>query len=191
MLEYIVSSITRLASYINLNLPTYTLYYTKKFPEIICQATGRLVVPLLPHMYPIPPLVPPPSRIVPRHIIIHPIRPEIEHIHYLLHVVLKEKVVEPPVSSLATKAGVPVIEKLPEVIPVVEKLPAVIPVVEKLPAVIPVVEKQLVPVIRNTLPGHIAIECKGCEKHPLMSPLICRMMMGHRSWGDMLYDGVI
>jgi hypothetical protein len=45
--------------------------------------------------------------------------------------------------------------------------------------------------LRNTLPGHIAIECEGCEKHPLMSPLICRMMMGHRSWGDMLYDGVI
>ena len=189
MLEYVVSSITRLASYVALNLPTYKLYYTKKFPEIICQATGRLVVPLLPHMYPIPPLVAPPPHIVPRHIIIHPIRPEVEHIHYLVHVVLKEKVVEElpvakKVSSLVTKpikmAGVVI------PVPVIEKLPAVIPVVEKLP--VPVVKNHYG---RNTRPGHLPMECEGCEKHPLMSPLIYKMMNGHRMWGDMLYDGVI
>jgi hypothetical protein len=206
MLEYIVTSMTRLATAVGLNLPTYTINYPIKYPKIICQATGRHVVPLLPHMRPTPPLLPPPPHIVPRHIIVHPIQPEPEHIHYLVHVVLKEP---PPaisleelpvakkVSNLATKpikmAGVvipvPVIEKLPAVIPVVEKLPAVIPVIQKLPTIIPTpVEK---PTVRNLRPGHLAVECEGCEKHPLMSPQIYGMMIGTRRWGDMLYDGVI
>jgi len=218
MLEYIVTSMTRLATAVGLNLPTYTINYPIKYPQIICQATGRHVVPLLPHMRPTPPLLPPPPHIVPRKAIIHPIQPEPEHIHYLVTVVLKEKPVEAPqanpveelpavkkVSDLTVKpikmAGivipVSVTEKLllpavePVIKPVIESVvvPVVVPVLEKLPAIIKPAVKNLP--VRNLRPGHVGMECQGCEKHPLMSPQIYGMMIGTRRWGDMLYDGAI
>ena len=43
----------------------------------------------------------------------------------------------------------------------------------------------------STQKSQSSVECEGCEKHPLMPPLICKMMLGYRGWGDMLYDGVI
>ena len=214
MLEYIVTSMTRLATAIGLNLPSYTINYS----QIICQATGRRVVPLLPHMTPRPPQTPPPPHIVPRKAIIHPIQPEPEHIHYLVTVVLKEKPVEvaqeaprevPQEVPQEVPVELPAVKKVSDLtvkpikmagvvipVPVVEKLPVVVPIVEKLPVIIKLPAPVQKPVVknlpvRNLRPDHMPIECSGCEKHPLMSPQIYRMMIGTRRWGDMLYDGVI
>ena len=47
--------------------------------------------------------------------------------------------------------------------------------------------------VKQTLPTlspvHCYTVCNGnCKNHPLMTPVVCKMMYGYAGWGDILYD---
>jgi hypothetical protein len=90
MLHYTVEYVCQISTSVSktMNLPSFS--YASNYQRIICQATGRVVTPLMSSMFPRPPSTPPPPHIVPSYRIIHPLPPPLPPtIHILVRAILK------------------------------------------------------------------------------------------------------
>ena len=179
-----------------------TVFNFDFIPKIVCQETGRIVIPARPDMFPSPPppVLPP--------VVLPPVLPPV----VLPPVVLPPVVVSAPSFEdkflsipIAQKEPIPKIGTIPPPI-----LPPVVPLVVPSPpppAPSPVVLPPIVPpVVRSSPqirkqniekpppdfvplpPDHSHMICMGfCSKHPLLTQEVLQMMRTYQRWGDLLY----